>query len=444
MKNYKQGFASLILLIIIAVAVIGAGVYIIAKNNKTVEILPSNLGNATQTPVLIKEPEPSPSIQKPQATSTEPHIIYKPKPRLIPKPSPVPTPIPIPENIQTVIYSKEDPRSATSTYFSIGPKFGPPPLNVGLGLFFDENSSIFKDITGYSVNYGDDSHDQMQRYCWRDSDGTSLSTSTLKCQVRSSHTYTSSGAFTATLYGINAGGSSEILGTAKITVGNPLHIVMRIGDQEGKLLIKKINPDSVEGSLYYPTPVGTFPWVDHGISTVLHIGADVVWGCGADVSDILTSIDYSKQTVTFTKTVDTTHVRPCPVCLSGKTLIDTPTGSVLVKDLQIGMSVWTTDKAGHRIVGVVEKTSRIPVPPTHQMVHLVLEDKREVFVSPGHPTADARIVGNLVANDLYDGSRVLTTERVAYDGGATYDILPSGETGFYWADGILLGSTLHQ
>ena len=26
--------------------------------------------------------------------------------------------------------------------------------------------------------------------------------------------------------------------------------------------------------------------------------------------------------------------------------------------------------------------------------------------------------------------------------GATYDVLPSGETGFYWANGVLLGSTL--
>jgi hypothetical protein len=26
--------------------------------------------------------------------------------------------------------------------------------------------------------------------------------------------------------------------------------------------------------------------------------------------------------------------------------------------------------------------------------------------------------------------------------GATYDLLPSGPTGAYWADGVLLGSTL--
>ena len=33
--------------------------------------------------------------------------------------------------------------------------------------------------------------------------------------------------------------------------------------------------------------------------------------------------------------------------------------------------------------------------------------------------------------------------RVRYDGGATFDILPAGATGLYWANGVLLGSTLH-
>ena len=76
------------------------------------------------------------------------------------------------------------------------------------------------------------------------------------------------------------------------------------------------------------------------------------------------------------------------------------------------------------------------------MIHLVFDDGRELFVSPPHPTVDGRTVGNLVVNDLYNGARVLTSERVAYGDVATYDILPSGETGFYWANGILLKSTI--
>ncbi len=107
------------------------------------------------------------------------------------------------------------------------------------------------------------------------------------------------------------------------------------------------------------------------------------------------------------------------------------------------MSVWTTNKSGERVVGVVIATRRVPVPPNHQMVHVVLDDGRELFASPGHPIIDGRIVRNLIAHDLYDGARVVTTHQVTYSDGATYDILPSGETGFYWANGILLDSTLH-
>lgn len=137
------------------------------------------------------------------------------------------------------------------------------------------------------------------------------------------------------------------------------------------------------------------------------------------------------------------YFRPCPICLAENTLIDTPLGSISVKDLRIGMPIWTTDKAGRRVSGIVTKTSKVPVLPTHQMVHLIFDDGRELFVSPGHPTIDGRTVGNLVVNDLYDGARVITAIRVAYGNTATYDILPSGETGFYWANGILLDSTLH-
>ena len=35
-------------------------------------------------------------------------------------------------------------------------------------------------------------------------------------------------------------------------------------------------------------------------------------------------------------------------------------------------------------------------------------------------------------------------ERLAYTGHATFDLLPAGDTGFYWANGILIGSTLDQ
>lgn len=216
-------------------------------------------------------------------------------------------------------------------------------------------------------------------------------------------------------------------------------IIKRVGQQEGSYLIQKINPDGVEGLWSQAYPVAREP----GTPLTLHIGDDIGYTCEG-VSEKLTSINYTGQTVTFTKVVGPAPIGGCPICLAGGTRIDTPTGSVAVKDIQVGISIWTTDTVGHRVAGVVMRVSRVPVPPTHQMVHLVLSDGRALFASPGHPTTDGHHVGDLVQGEQYDGSVVISTQRVSYGEGATYDVLPSGDTGFYWANGVLLGSTLRS
>jgi hypothetical protein len=133
----------------------------------------------------------------------------------------------------------------------------------------------------------------------------------------------------------------------------------------------------------------------------------------------------------------------CPICLAENTLINTLFGQIPVQNIKIGMPIWTLNKAGDRVFGFVIKISKVPAPPSHQMVQLVLDDGRELFVSPGHPTIDGRRVGDLSPGDIYDGAFVKSAKLVFYNQSVTYDVLPSGETGFYWANGILLGSTLH-
>jgi len=132
----------------------------------------------------------------------------------------------------------------------------------------------------------------------------------------------------------------------------------------------------------------------------------------------------------------------CPICLAAHTQIDTPAGPVAVEDLRAGDPVWTVDATGARVVATILKTVRVPVPTNHQMVHVILDDGRELWASPGHPTTDKRALGDLQPGDLLDGARVTRIERVPYDAPTTYDLLPSGGTGFYWANGILIGSTL--
>lgn len=136
------------------------------------------------------------------------------------------------------------------------------------------------------------------------------------------------------------------------------------------------------------------------------------------------------------------YIRTCPICLAKHTLIDTPQGAIPVEELRKGMPVWTITKSGERVSAVIIETAKPTVPRTHQVVHITLEDGRDVFASPGHPTTDGQTIGNLSVGDFLNGSRVVKAELVPYQKGNTYDILPSGETGFYWADDILLGSTL--
>jgi len=135
-------------------------------------------------------------------------------------------------------------------------------------------------------------------------------------------------------------------------------------------------------------------------------------------------------------------IATCPICLAAQTKIDTPRGPVVVTDLRAGDLVWTVDASGARVAAPILKTVRVPVPATHQMVHLRLADGRELWASPGHPTSDDRWLGDLGAGGQLDGARIETAERVVYGQPATYDLLPDSATGFYWANGILIGSTL--
>jgi hypothetical protein len=133
---------------------------------------------------------------------------------------------------------------------------------------------------------------------------------------------------------------------------------------------------------------------------------------------------------------------PCPICLARGTLIATPAGETAIETLGAGDLVWTLDESGTRVAAPIAQVGSTPVGPEHRVVHLVLGDGRAVDVSPGHPTADGRRVGDLEAGDRYDGVIVLSADLVAYAGGATFDLLPAGASGIYFANGVPLGSTL--
>lgn len=132
----------------------------------------------------------------------------------------------------------------------------------------------------------------------------------------------------------------------------------------------------------------------------------------------------------------------CPICLARGTRIATPDGDVPIEAIRAGMHVWSIGLDGRRLIATVILTARTPVPASHVVIRLVLDDGRVVRASPGHPLADGRPLAAIGLGDRLDGATVVSAAPEAYDGGFTFDLLPDGATGVYLADGIPLGSTL--
>jgi hypothetical protein len=141
---------------------------------------------------------------------------------------------------------------------------------------------------------------------------------------------------------------------------------------------------------------------------------------------------------------DKPSIATCPICLAAFTPIDTPQGPVAVETLRPGDLVWTLDASGERQAVPILQMVRVLVPADHQLVHVVLDDGRQLWASPDHPTADGRRLVELQPGDSLDGDRVAWIGHLPYNLPATYDLLPSGSTGYYWAGGILVASTLTE
>jgi hypothetical protein len=105
--------------------------------------------------------------------------------------------------------------------------------------------------------------------------------------------------------------------------------------------------------------------------------------------------------------------------------------------------VWTATPAGARIATPLVALHSIPLAGDHAIAIVRLDDGRTLRASSSHPLVDGTLVGTLVVGALVDGARVTAIETLRYRG-ATWDLLPAGETGTYWADSVRLGSTLRD
>jgi hypothetical protein len=78
----------------------------------------------------------------------------------------------------------------------------------------------------------------------------------------------------------------------------------------------------------------------------------------------------------------------------------------------------------------------------HHVVEVALTNGAVLRISPRHPTADGHSFADLVAGDRLGEVGVVAVKLVPYNAEATYDILPASRTGFYFAGGALVGSTI--
>lgn len=131
-----------------------------------------------------------------------------------------------------------------------------------------------------------------------------------------------------------------------------------------------------------------------------------------------------------------------PICLSRGTLIDTPEGPIPVEELARGMMVWTLDESGNRVAAPIAATRRVDTGGPFLMTRITLADDRSLTASGGHPTGEGKPIAAYAEGETLGGSTVVRSELVPCSDGSTYDILPAGATGIYWANGIALRSTI--
>lgn len=130
-------------------------------------------------------------------------------------------------------------------------------------------------------------------------------------------------------------------------------------------------------------------------------------------------------------------------CLPANTMIKTKRGDVKVQELTLNDSVLTLDENGKKCFRPLVLSTSTPVSEDHRLVYIKLKDGRDLCASPGHPLSDNKsFFGNIKKGDRIDGSTVMTVKLFKYTEGVTYDLLTSGLNSSYFANGILIGSTL--
>jgi hypothetical protein len=209
--------------------------------------------------------------------------------------------------------------------------------------------------------------------------------------------------------------------------------------------------DDAPGGGFADPPAGDVPAMDAGSTAGATCTADASHCCMPDGTVVRPggcqpSYPDNVQPATERAADGTCFQIECHLkCLPEDARIATPRGDVPVRELAAGDEVWTLDGEGRRVAARVYVTSSVPVIERHEIVEVTLDDGRTVRASAAHPLAErGGTVGELAPGARFDGATIAAVRTLAYDAPRTWDVLPDGATGAYWADGVLLGSTLRR
>lgn len=128
---------------------------------------------------------------------------------------------------------------------------------------------------------------------------------------------------------------------------------------------------------------------------------------------------------------------PVPICLSPDTKISMKGMKKRVADINEGDIVLSNDEEPVKVI----KTSMVEV-KNHKILKVTFNDATVLEISPGHPTSEGRLFKDLKVGDFVDKKMIVIIKEIPYKYKYTYDILPDSKTGNYYANGVLIGSTL--
>lgn len=167
--------------------------------------------------------------------------------------------------------------------------------------------------------------------------------------------------------------------------------------------------------------------------------------CGSSccaVGQLCCEVNVGPATLSCSDPIDGTCPKGCPecACAAPDTPIATPSGEVPIAELRMGDLVYSQDAHGIVVVPI-RQVNRTPV-LGHTVLEITLRGERSLQISPDHPDAEGLPLGRLAPGSWHQGVHIQSVRTVPYQGSMTYDVLPAGETGVYFAAGLPIGSTL--